>query len=488
MNNALIIGAGISGLASAIRLSSLGMKVTVIEKEENVGGKMGQLEFDGFRFDTGPSLFTWPELLEELFTSTGADLKDYVPYRKLPLITRYFFPNGKSVDALSNPQAFASELRRKTGEDEVKINNYLQEAAELFRKTKAVFLEDAISTRKIFSSQYMAAYPTIPRLQAGISLNEYNYRKLTTPEAVQLFNRYSTYNGSNPYSAPATLRVISHLEHNSGAFFPEQGMYSIARGMSRLAMEKGVEFRFGEEVRDVKRDKGQVKSILTDRSEYHTDILISSIDIGQWQKLTTDKNPNSRYDKNLSSSALIFFWGMKKQYESLKLHNIFFSNDYQEEFRQLFTERSLAKDLTIYIFISSKAVAADAPEGMENWFVMVNAPPDFGQDWQELRSKARKAILERLSSALDRNIEKDILSERIHDPRDIAERTGSYRGALYGPSSNTMFSAFRRQPNQGREKNLFHTGGSVHPGGGIPLCLLSSKIVANKISKSWKNT
>ena len=185
-----------------------------------------------------------------------------------------------------------------------------------------------------------------------------------------------------------------------------------------------------------------------------------------------------------SSSALIFYWGIKQEFPELDLHNIFFSNDYAGEFKAIFEEKSLMDDPTVYVNITSKLSKADAPAGCENWFVMINVPCNDGQDWDDLIAKARVHIISKLNRLLDCDIESLIEEEAILEPRTIESKTSSYKGALYGTSSNSRMAAFFRHPNFSRKiKDLYFCGGSVHPGGGIPLALSSAKIVGDLIAE-----
>jgi phytoene dehydrogenase-like protein len=198
------------------------------------------------------------------------------------------------------------------------------------------------------------------------------------------------------------------------------------------------------------------------------------------------KAPEKTLLQERSSSALIFYWGIKKEFNELDLHNIFFAKEYEKEFECLFKTKTLHKDPTVYINITSKYCKEDAPSGCENWFVMINVPANSGQDWDALIKEARISILKKLSRILRTEIESLIETEEILDPRKIEARTSSYQGALYGTSSNNKFAAFLRHPNFSNHfKNLFFCGGSAHPGGGIPLCLQSGRITAEIISKQF---
>jgi phytoene dehydrogenase-like protein len=188
-----------------------------------------------------------------------------------------------------------------------------------------------------------------------------------------------------------------------------------------------------------------------------------------------------------SSSALIFYWGITKEFPELQLHNILFSRDYKHEFDQLFEKKTISEDPTVYINITSKMEVGHAPQGKENWFVMINAPANEKQDWEVLKKECRQAAINKINRMLDTNIEDHIEVEETLDPVKIEEQTSSYMGALYGSSSNSRIAAFLRQPNYSSTiKGLYFAGGTVHPGGGIPLCLKSARLVSELISSDIK--
>jgi phytoene desaturase len=303
---------------------------------------------------------------------------------------------------------------------------------------------------------------------------------------IQFYDRYATYNGSNPYQAPATLNVIPHLEQHFGAWFPNKGMYSITTSLVELAQSLGVVFNYNSPVEEIVLDDKRAIGVKGNGDVVHADVIVSNMDVWfTYQKLLS-KHPHLKQQKILtqerSSSALIFYWGIKRQFPELDLHNIFFSGDYEAEFKAIWQEQCICDDPTVYINISSKLKPDDAPPECENWFVMINVPANKGQDWNALIAEARKNIIKKLSSALKTNIEELIVCEQVLDPRGIENKTSSWQGSLYGNSSNSRYAAFLRHANRSSKiKNLYFCGGSVHPGGGIPLALLSAKIVADWI-------
>ena len=301
---------------------------------------------------------------------------------------------------------------------------------------------------------------------------------------MQLFNRYATYNGSSPYKTPGIMSMIPHLEMDLGTYLPVGGMKEISESLYRFALEKGIHFRFNEEVEKISIENKVVNGIETKKGKYEAEIVVSNSDVftSYTNLLKDDLPPKKIIKQERSSSAIIFYWGIQKTFPELDLHNILFSENYEKEFDQIFNKQSVSDDPTIYINITSKVEGIDAPDGCENWFVMINTSANFDQDWDELIIQSKKNIITKINSILKTDIEKYIVCESILDPRSIESKTKSHRGSLYGASSNSKFAAFLRHPNFTRKvKGLYFCGGSVHPGGGIPLCLLSAKIVSDLI-------
>jgi len=480
-----IIGAGIAGLAASIRLASKGHRVTVFERNGGPGGKLNSLEWRGFRWDTGPSLFTLPDLVEELYVMAGEEMKTSIRMRRLETITRYFYEDGKVLDAFGDAEQFAGEVERVLGEPASAVMNYLDRSKTIYELTGDVFIFNSFARiGTLLSGKFMRALLKFRKLDSMKTMHEANRRSFQSEKLVQLFDRYATYNGSDPYRAPGTLNVISHLEHNLGAYFPEDGMYSIALELKKLADRMGVVFHFNQPVEKVVLEKNVARGVVVEGGICPSDLVISDMDIYYlYRDLLQDVPfPERQFNKEKSSSALIFYWAVDGSFPQLDLHNILFSGDYREEFRVLAQKTGIYHDPTVYLFISSKLVKGDAPEGKENWFVMINVPENLGQDWDSLVERARKSVIEKINRVLGIDVEPLIMKEFTLDPRSIEETTTSHRGALYGNSSNNRLAAFSRHPNYLRKyKGLYFVGGSVHPGGGIPLCLASAKIVDRQI-------
>ncbi|TFF40968.1 1-hydroxycarotenoid 3,4-desaturase CrtD [Mucilaginibacter psychrotolerans] len=484
---AIIIGAGIAGIATAIRLAVKGYAVEVIEANSYPGGKLSAIDLKGYRFDAGPSLLTMPQYIDELFVLAGKNPADYFRYQKLDTVCHYFYEDGTRIKAYADTQEFAAELNRTTGEPAENVLKYLANSADIYNITNHVFLE-----RSLHRLQTFARWDTIrsifrlPRIDAMRSMHKANAGYFKDERVIQFFDRYATYNGSNPYQAPATLNVIPHLEHHFGAYFPEGGMYSITQSLVKLAKELGVNFRYHTRVNEIVVVNKIVKGVRVNGEAMVADIVVSNMDIWPTYKNLLQKYPSLHPERILSqersSSALIYYWGIKKAFPQLDLHNIFFSADYQAEFAHIWQQQDIYHDPTVYINISSKFETNDAPVGCENWFVMINVPANEGQDWDSLITDVRQNILRKLSKILGEDIGGLIACESILDPRSIESKTSSYKGSVYGTSSNSQFAAFLRHANKSSKvSGLYFCGGSVHPGGGIPLCLLSAKILSETI-------
>jgi phytoene desaturase len=478
-----IIGAGIGGLALAIRLANQGFKVTIFEKNSYPGGKLSELNINGFRFDKGPSLFTMPSLIDELTSLQGSTHS--FEYQKLDVITNYFYSDGTQLKASANLEDFAEEVHLKLHEKKETVLKHIKRNAFYFKTTEDLFLKQSLHQLKNFINfKTFKGILFSPFLGLFSTMNEKNSQTFSNPKTVQLFNRFATYNGSNPYKAPALMNMISHLEFNLGAYLPKKGMHQITTHLVNLAEEANMEIKYNAPVETLEVGSNhRISAIKSSGVSYPFDIVASDVDIHVLYKYLLPKSytPKKLIQQEKSSSAYVFYWGINKEFAELGLHNILFSDDYKKEFDHLFSKQFPIDDPTIYINITSKYCKTDAPEGCENWFVMVNVPHNKNVSI-DYAATIRKNVVAKINAMLKTDIEKYIISESTLSPIDIENQTSSYGGSLYGNSSNNKFAAFLRHANFSSSiKNLFLVGGSVHPGGGIPLCLFSAKIASQLI-------
>lgn len=487
---ALVIGSGVSGMACAIRLAAKGHAVQVFEAADGPGGKLAELQLGPYRFDRGPSLFTRPDLVEELFAVAGVPITGRFGYRRLEEANRYFWEGGTQVTGWSDPERFAAEVEQRLGVPAARVRRHLARAGRLLGTTGRTFLEHSLHRpADVLRGGFLRALAGVRPAELLRPLHAVNRSALGDARATQLFDRFATYNGSDPYRTPGLMRMIPGLEHGQGAFYPEGGMYAITRALHLLAVDLGVRFHFNTPVERILLDEAQRRAIgvRTQGRDHHGDLVVSNMDVvPTYRRLLPDlQAPERTLRQERSSSALVFYWGVRADHAQLGLHNILFSNDYRAEFHHLFRSLDLYDDPTVYINITSKHSPGDAPRGHANWFTMINAPRDVGQYTDAVLDRARAALLAKVKRTLGIDLAPLIAAEEVLDPRGIAARTGSHQGSLYGTSSNSPWAAFLRHPNfHGRVQGLHFCGGSVHPGGGIPLALLSARIVANMVPAS----
>jgi phytoene desaturase len=487
MKNAVVVGAGIAGLAAAIRLKMKGYAVVVYDRNPYPGGKLTEIRQKGYRFDAGPSLFTLPEQVDALFELAGETASEHFEYLKLETVCHYFWNDGTFLPASGDPETFARQASACFQVPASRIRNYLHKSAFIYNTTAPVFLDQSLHRwRNYLNFRTLKGILTIPWLGVFGNLHRENRALTGDPKLTQLFDRYATYNGSDPYRAPGVLRSIPHLEFNRGAWFPKGGMHRITLSLYELAQRIGVEFQLNTPVDEIVIHQNKVRGIRIGTRMLEADQVVCNADVYTAYRnlLKGLKAPERTLSQPRSSSALIFYWGIRKVFPQLQMHNIFFSDNYRDEFSRLFEGREMSADPTIYINITSIHEPSDAPQGCMNWFVMINVPGNTGQNWDRWIARARKNILDKLSRHLGEAIEPLIDTEAVLDPRSIEQRSFSHQGSLYGNSSNTRMAAFLRHPNfSKRIPNLWFCGGSVHPGGGIPLCLKSAQIVASHIPK-----
>lgn len=435
-------------------------------------------------------MFTQPANIQELYDLANEPIDDYLRYERVPISCRYFFDDKKVVNAYSDLTAFAQELQDKLGEDPAAVRKYLYKSSNLYDNVGRVFLDTSLHKRKmLFKAPITKALMATRPAHLFSTLHQVNKSYFKNPSTVQLFDRFATYNGSNPYQAPGMLSLIPHLELNEGIYYPKGGMISITQALYKLAIKLGVTFHFNAEISRIIKHEQRVRGVVVKGENVHADLVVSNVDVyfTYLHLLKNEAKAQKVLKQERSSSAIIFYWGMKKSFPRLHLHNIFFSTDYQREFKHIFKLKTLSADPTVYVNITSKMEPGHAPGGKENWFVMINAPADVGQDWIQVLAEAREIAITKLSLILGEDIRNLIEVEQTLDPKGIEAETASFMGSLYGTSSNSKFAAFFRHPNYSASiEGLYFAGGSVHPGGGIPLCLKSAAIVSKLVELDIK--
>jgi diapolycopene oxygenase len=482
----IVVGAGLGGLAAAIRLAAQGRPVTVLEKNERAGGKLNLVREAGYTFDTGPSLLTMPWVIDELFAAAGRRLADYLTLEQIEPTCRYRWPDGARFDAWQRLPQLVQEVARISPGDVPGLFRFLAHTARIYEAVADTFL------LRPFDGLAEALTPQLirngPRIDALRSVDAAVRSFFRSPHLRQLFNRYATYNGSSPYLSPATFNVIAYIELAEGGWYVRGGMYGLAEAMLRLAGELGVEVRTSAPVAEVEHAGGRVRGVRLASGERlpAAQVLVNADPRYAYRALVPGQQAVAARLARLepSCSGFVLFLGVRRRYEQLAHHNIFFSADYPREFAAIFQKGVPAADPTIYVAATCLSDPEHAPPGHMNLFVLVNAPA-LGPRvrWGQEARPYRDLVIAKLERMGLTGLGREIAYEQIWTPADIAERYNAAGGAIYGLASNTPFSAFLRPPLRAHSiAGLYFVGGGTHPGGGIPLVLLSGRAVAERVA------
>ncbi|WP_416149619.1 phytoene desaturase family protein [Salipaludibacillus sp. HK11] len=487
---AVIIGGGLAGLSAAIRLQSDGFQTTILEKNDTIGGKLHEVTLGTHRFDFGPNTITMPEVFQSVIRHVGENPDDYFQFIRLEKHTKNVFADGSHLFFSSNKDRMIEELSHFDVYAAENYSNYLKEVKKLFELSNRHFFHRTFSSWK--------DYLSIPLAKAMLSarpletLDQFHRRFFKDERVIRAFNRYATYIGSSPYTAPATFGLIGHLEMGDGVYFTKGGNAQIADGFKRVAEKLGVNIRCNEEVIKGHTKNHKLVSVETANEErYHGDVFVLNGDLlTQYPRLIDEQDRPSFSNKKSTSfeasiSAFVVMAATSERFD-LHHHQVFFGDDVREEFDDIFQKGIYGSDPTIYLCTSSKTDASLSPDG-DNLFILVNAPPlKQGTNHEFDRFAMEQRIYQRLEEKC-LPIRSKLIQSKVVDPQIMAERYYAYRGALYGVASNKKKDTFLRPFNRSQDlSNLFFAGGSTHPGGGSPMVVLSGQNVAKRIVKEYR--
>ncbi|XQY92422.1 phytoene desaturase family protein [Metabacillus sp. HB246100] len=483
-----VIGGGLAGMSTAIRLAAHNYDVTILEKGERLGGKLNIRKGMGFTFDTGPSILTMPWILEKLFSSVGKNVHDYLEIVRVEPGWRTFFEDGTKIDLTSDLPTMLQEIKKVSEEDSHSFLSYLQYSEKLYDLMMKSFYKENINGLQDLRKKH--PLKELLMMDPMKSVDQATRKYFKDPHIQQVMNFLQMYIGSSPYHAPAILSQLAHVQLGVGVYYVKGGMYKIAEAMEQVLQELGVNVLLNMNVTGVEKVGNKIRSVRTENgADFAADLVVSNLEvIPFYESMLEDQGEKARAKSDLKKfeptvSGLVLLLGVNKKYEELGHHNFFFSGDQEKEFKQMFDQKQLADDPTIYIGISSKSDESQAPEGKENLFVLTHVPPlKEGETWEANKESYRDLVLSKLERMGLTDLRESIEFEYTFTPDDLKELYGANGGSIYGVvTDRKMNSGFKIPSRSKLFDNVYFVGGSTHPGGGVPMVTLSGQLTADLI-------
>ena len=483
----LVIGGGLGGLSAAISLATEGFAVTLVEKNDKLGGKLNVLQKEGFTFDLGPSILTMPHIFEALFARAGRKMDDYVTLQPVVPHWRNFFEDGTAFDLTPERGAMDAELARIAPEDAAGFYRFLDYSRRLCAITEEGYFAKGIDSFWELVKFY-GPFRSLVGFDVFRSMDQGVRRFVRNDKLVDTLNYFIKYVGSSPYDSPALMNLLPHIQFGYGLWYVKGGMYNLAAGLERLALELGVRVRLNTEISELQHESGRVTGALTrDGMRFDADVVVCNMEVipALRRLLNADEAALRSLQKFAPScSGLVLHLGVDRPYPQLAHHNFFYSRNSRAHFRAVFRSRRLSEDPTIYLVAPCRSDPGQAPSGCEVIKVLPHIPcvderePLTPGDYGAFRDR----VLEKLERMGLNGLRQHIVCEETWTPLDIQAKYYSNQGSIYGVVSDRFRNLGFKAPQRSKTyRNLYFVGGSVNPGGGMPMVTLSGQLVRDKI-------
>lgn len=488
---AIIIGAGVGGIATAAFLAKQGFSVDVYEKNASPGGRCGQMIQDGHRFDLGATILLMPSLYRKVFSALDLDLDKEFETTSLEPVYKLFFGDGSDFAFTRNHEKMRAQLEAIEPGSFRNYKKYTDEGYEYFNLS----MNDLLGKNfyHLFEFVNLKSMKLLLKLKVWKKHTDYVGQYFDDPHLRMAFTFQNIYVGQNPYQAPAFFSMLPGAEIAEGALFPKGGMHRIVEKLLQKAEELGVQFQYKKPVSKIIVNGNRAEGIqLEDGTAIRADLVIANADLPYvYRKLLSEKRTTARLKKRkYSCSAIVFHWGVDKVYPQLDHHSIFLNEPYKDGLDKIFKEKSLSDNPSFYVHAPVRSDKTAAPENQDTLSVIVpvaHLDPKHDQHWKKLKQKAREAVIRRLKEAGLEDIEEHIKFEICYLPKTWESTCNVTRGSVFGSLGHTIFQMgyFRPHNRHKKYENLYFAGSSTHPGNGIPLVLLSAKLTSERIAKEF---
>lgn len=487
-----VVGAGVAGLASAIRLQQAGYQVELYEKEALPGGKMNRIEKDGYTFDLGPSIVMMPSLYREIFEMAGRNPDDYIPMKRLDPMYSTFFNDGKEkIDVSSDLVEWIKTLENISPEDAEGFLDYLHTIYERYNIAKDHFIQKPFRNKSDFYNPFMLRQAL--KLKTFDSASSLVSNFVKDKRIQEIISFQTLYIGISPLSGPSLYTIIPMIEFLYGIWFIEGGMHTMAQAMAGLFEELGGVIHYNSPVEEILIESGEAKGIRVGKQDVLSDYVMCNADFPYAMKhLVKDQQAKGKYtDEKIdtmdySCSCFIMYLGMDKKYEEIdQVHNFVIGEDLEKNIEQIFNGE-LIDDPSFYLYMGSKADPSMAPEGKDGLYLLIPVSELSVSQYEwtdETIGYYKRKVLRRLKNMPGfEDVEEEIVSESYITPADFKEKYNAYNGACFGLQPTLLQSNhFRPQSKATDCENLYFTGSSTHPGAGVPIVLLSAKIAVEEL-------
>lgn len=490
----LVVGAGLGGLSAAISLRAEGFDVEILEKNEKAGGKLNFKEIDGFGFDLGPSIFTLPQFFESLWERAGKKMSDYVGLQKVHPHWRNFFEDGIVFDLVEDLAAQHRELEKLPG-DPVELarqlDGFLDYARGQYSLVDEGYFREGLDTLWEMIRYYKLRLAT--GMDYGDTMSEAIAKRFEEPHLRMTFEYFIKYVGSSAKDAPGYMNLMPIIQYDYGLWYVEGGMYNLARGLQRLLDDLGVPVRYNAEVARIDTEGRHARGVTLKTGEsLAADYVVCNMEVIPAYARLTSESPKflKKIEKFAPAcSGLVVHLGTDRIYEQLAHHNFFYAKDQDKHFDTVFQKGRIPEDPTIYLVAPTRTDPSKAPPGHDNIKILPHIPPIDPDDPPSLADYM--ALKDRVIGKLERmgltDLRRHTVVEDVLTPVDIERMYYSNRGSIYGVVSDWKKNqAFKFPKQSSRYRNLFFTGGSVNPGGGMPMVILCGQKVADRVVKAEK--
>ncbi len=486
-NKVIVIGAGIGGLATSIKLAKTGYDVTLFEKGPQAGGRCGQLMKEGHRFDLGATMMLMPGVYREVFDYLGIDIARSIRKDKLDILYKLYFDDGRELDFTTDSERMEQQLEQIEPGSYQRAKTYLKEGLEFYNDGMTHLV--GRNFLNLFQFATLRNLALLFRLKVWVKHSSYVKRYFKNPHLQMAFMFQNIYVGQSPFQAPAFFSMIPAVELDEGSEFPKGGMYSVVERLLAEALDSGVNIRLDTPVRQICVTGRKADGIVLNSGEkIEADIIVSNADLPYtYRNLLPRGFMSWKLDRmKYSCSAIVFHWGLDKHYPQLEQHSVFLSDGFRGGLQKIFRDKSVDARPSFYVHAPSRTDISAAPEGGDTISVIVGAghlDARKRQNWDALRDMSREAVLTRLSEAGITDMGDHIRFEVCYLPTAWESWLNISRGSVFGSLSHSLLQMgyFRPHNRHRRYRNLYFTGGSTHPGNGIPLVLLSAKLVTERI-------